>query len=130
MTVCRPDCGQCCDPVMLPYTRMEAITDPRIPLADRQWAERYLTAMPVKDALSKAPYLRGRLMADAEGRPMQPFYFRCSALDPETRQCRVYEDRPHTCRNFPWYGGEPRADAALPPDCSYREDLIQIVPKP
>ena len=111
---------------MLPYNRMEALTDERIPLADRQWAERYLTAMPVKEALAKAPYLRGRLMADAEGRPVSPFYFRCSALNSETRQCGIYADRPRTCRGYPWYGGEVRSDAALPPTCSFRADLGEV----
>jgi len=115
---------------MLPYNRMEAITDERIPLADRQWADRYLTAMPVKEALAKAPYLRGRQMADADGTPVQPFYFRCSALDPVTRQCGIYDDRPRTCRGYPWYGREPRPDGALPLDCSFRADLIQIGAKP
>lgn len=130
MTACRPDCGQCCDPVMLPYSRMEAIFDPSIPLEERQWADRCLTAMPVKEAHLKAPWLIGRLLADRFGNPSSPFFFRCSNFDPATRQCTDYDNRPGMCRGYPWYGGQPRTDAALPPDCSYQADLIQIGPKP
>lgn len=111
---------------MLPYTRMEAITDERIPMEERQWADRCLTAMPVKEALAKAPWLRGRLLADRLGNPSSPFFFRCSNFDSDTKQCLDYDHRPDMCRGFPWYGQAPRPDGTLPPDCSFRDDLIQI----
>jgi len=112
---------------MLPYNRLEAMTDPRIPLADRQWAERCLTAMPVREALAKMPRAAGALLRDALGNLVQPFYFRCSNLDPVTRECTDYHHRPDMCRDYPWYGGEPRMDAHLPPECSFNAD-IGLVP--
>ena len=130
MTVCRDNCGQCCDPVMLPYSLLEAMFDPRIAPEDRKWAGESLSPMPVGEALAKAPWLAGRRLADSAGGEVQPFYYRCANLDPETKACAVYDDRPFTCRGYPWYGGEPRPDAALPPDCSFQADLIQIGPKP
>ena len=111
---------------MLPYNRIEAITDEAIPKAERQWADRCLSAMPVKEALAKAPWLRGRLLADRFGNPSSPFFFRCSNFDAATRQCADYDNRPDMCRGYPWYGQAPRRDAALPPDCSFKADLLQI----
>lgn len=31
-------------------------------------------------------------------------YYRCVHWDEETRLCRIYEDRPQMCRDFPGYG--------------------------
>lgn len=126
MTECLSGCGACCDPVTLPYNKLEAMTDPRLMPGDRKWATEYLTAMPYKEAMAKAPWLRGRMLAEADGTPVQPFYFRCSALDRETRRCAIYEDRPLTCRGYPWYGGEARPDATLPPACSFNADVGRV----
>lgn len=128
MTVCRPDCGQCCDPVMLPYTRIEAMTDQEIDPGQRKWAERCLTAMSTREAFAKAPWLRGRALRDRFEGFAQPFFFRCSNFDPETKRCTDYDNRPSMCRGYPWYGAPPRPDASLPPDCSFREDLIHLGP--
>lgn len=131
MTTCAPSCNAgCCSPVMLPYTVLEVMRNEAIAPEERRWAERCLTPMPMKEAMQKAPWLKGRLLTDASGRITQPFFYRCSNFDTETRKCTDYDNRPSMCRDFPWYGEEPRGGATLPPDCSYRQDLIQIGRKP
>jgi Fe-S-cluster containining protein len=115
---------------MMPYNLIEAQTDQRIPAAERTWARTALTAMPAREAYTKAPWLKGRYMVDRDGNAAMPFFFRCRHFDAETRTCLDYANRPPVCRDYPWYGMEPREDASLPPDCSYRSDLIQIGAKP
>lgn len=122
-------CGTCCDPVVLPYPHIRAMTDPALPLRDRQWAQDDLTPMSAKEALTKVPWLRGRTLVDQFGNLNLGFYFRCRQFDPETRQCRSYDDRPGTCRNYPWYNGDPSDTAALAPWCSFNTDR-GVVPEP
>lgn len=126
MTTCAEGCGSCCNPVTLPYTRIEAMMLPDIPLDQRQWAERSLTAMSPREAYELAPWLRGKKLRTAEGEMVQPFFFRCAHFDPETRRCTDYDNRPYMCRSFPWYDSEPRPDAALPPTCSFRADIGEV----
>jgi Fe-S-cluster containining protein len=133
VTVCVDGCGACCDPVSLPYTLREMLTDPAIPADQRQWAARSLTPMSPREAFRIAPWLRGRLQR-VEGRLVPTFYFRCRHFDRETRRCTDYENRPLMCREYPWYDGQVPANAALPPTCSFRADIgevpVAITPRP
>ncbi len=126
MTQCAPNCGACCDPVVLPYTRLEAMTDPRISPAERRWAQDSLSPMGDKEGYAKMPHLRRPDMVDQFGAPARPFFFRCRKFDSQTRECTDYENRPAVCRGFPWGGGPPRPDAALPLQCSFRADLGEV----
>lgn len=127
MTIaCTKDCGACCDPVLLPYGRIAAMSDPAIPKADRDWARDHLSVVSAKEGYAKHPYLKGRAMVDQFGEFMLPVFYRCDLFDTETRRCTDYDNRPGTCRNYPLYGGtEVAANAALPPGCSYVELKIK-----
>lgn len=130
MAICN-GCGQCCNPVMLPYTHIRAITDQRIPEEGRRWARDALVPMTHREAFARQPWMRGRVLRDQFGQFLiYPNFFRCLRYDAEAKRCSDYDNRPSTCRGYPWYGEAPRPDAALPPDCSYKEDLIQIGRKP
>jgi Fe-S-cluster containining protein len=58
-------------------------------------------------------------------------HWTCDAFDPETRLCTAHDERPHTCRGFPWYGKDPTfevAKRALPTRCSFWADVPTPVP--
>ena len=61
-----------------------------------------------------------------------PTRFECSSFDRETRLCTIYDDRPHVCRDYPWYGpspSDPRYDGQIGPEdflplrCSFWADV-------
>jgi len=56
-----------------------------------------------------------------------PRFWACDLLDPVTRRCTDYDNRPQPCRGYPWYDAPPRRDAQLSPRCSYRADIGQPV---
>lgn len=115
---------------MLPYNWIEATTDPSIPEEMRRWTERSLTRMSRREAYTLAPWLKGKQLRDQFGVLLEPNFFRCAHFDRETKRCTDYHHRPDMCSGYPWYDNEPRPDAALPPGCSFRDDLIQIGAKP
>lgn len=59
------------------------------------------------------------------------WYYTCDQYDAETKRCLAHETRPAICRNFPWYGGEPRLGVITPwPKCSYWSDVpYELWPK-
>lgn len=126
MTECISGCGACCDPVVLPYTRLEAMRDPTISAEERRWASDALQPMGDKEGYAKMPHLRNRAMADQFGVPARVFFFSCRHLDQETRRCNDYENRPAVCRGFPWQGQAPRPDAGLPLQCAFRADIGEV----
>ena len=128
MTTCN-GCGCCCDPVVMPFTQAEAV---RMPLSEldpvhRRWILNDLTPMPYREGIAKAPWLRGQLMATADGTGVTPFFFRCRWFDQDSRSCTNYENRPEVCSGYPWSGEPPRPDAALPPACSFNADVGRAV---
>ncbi len=133
MTTCAENCGACCDPVTLPYTLLEAMSHPQIPVDQRTWAARSLIPMSPREAFAIAPWLRGKLQRDGD-RLVSAFYFRCRHFDRETRRCTDYENRPAMCRDYPHYGGQVPLGASLPPTCSFRADIgevpVAITPRP
>lgn len=130
VTSCPPDCGACCDPVVLPYTREEVLRAPwLLDPADRAFVIDALTPVRRRDGLRRASYLSAGVTV--MGRPGSPestvlawsFFYDCRHFDPETRRCTNYDNRPPLCRDFPWYGDPPDPSKALPTECAYRADL-------
>lgn len=123
--------GACCDPVVLGFTKLEA-SRMELDARTRRWVLEDLTPMPGREARAKAPQLfTGRQMFQADGTPILfPMVYRCRHLDPDTKLCTNYADRPDQCRDFPRYG-DPlvRPDAVLPATCVYRTDQ-GLTPEP
>jgi Fe-S-cluster containining protein len=47
----------------------------------------------------------------------------CKKFDKTTRKCTAHNDRPQLCRNYPWYGKEPkRGDTTMGGRCSFLVD--------
>lgn len=81
-----------------------------------------------REALAKAPHMRGVELVDQDGQPvLYPFFYSCPSFDLETRRCTDYDNRPPVCRGYPWYDRGPSLATSLPPECSYREDIGQPV---
>jgi Fe-S-cluster containining protein len=47
----------------------------------------------------------------------------CNVYDPVNKRCTDHENRPHTCRDFPFYGKEPRHVDHRYMQCSYWLDV-------
>lgn len=130
-------CGSCCDPVILPYTQIElrqGATPYDVDPEEREWVLNDLTPMRVKEAKAKEPWLfdRSRPKLGQLGEDMA-FYFSCRHFDPMTRRCTNYENRPLPCHSYPWYGARPNPFTALPPTCSFNEDIgvpVVLITKP
>lgn len=90
-------CGDCCDPVPLPFTKAEARRRNLHP-SERRWVLTRLRRISRAEALRRRPSL-----SPATGR----FYYECRDFDPVARRCMAYETRPPVCRNYPWYGNDP-----------------------
>jgi Fe-S-cluster containining protein len=52
----------------------------------------------------------------------------CKMFDTETRMCNAHGDRPPVCSGYPWYGGKPKRDADLSPQCSFNADIKTMLP--
>jgi len=129
-TVCN-SCGSCCDPVVLPYTKLDAMTDYMLPERTRRWVIDDLTPMSRRDVLNREPWLLDRstrLSVSPDGGDLfVPYFYSCRWFDKAERRCTNWEDRPDPCRAYPWDDGPPQPTAALPPTCSYRADIGQPV---
>ncbi len=127
MTECN-GCGSCCDPVMLPYGKLEAVRWAMDP-ADRRWTLEDLTLMSHKEVKAKDPEFYAAVMDIDRKLSLngdRPFFFSCKNFDEQTRECRIYEKRPPACRDYPWRGKAPRK-TPLPSSCSFRADIGQPV---
>jgi len=136
-------CGDCCDPVILPYSKFEAQTmhpmHRKELFTEREWRwlMEELEPMPRKEGLAKAPYLgAGVTYGRVAGQEIVLYshFYRCSNFDVETRSCTSYHDRPEVCSEFPWYGAQPNPTKAISPRCSYNEDLgrevaVELTPR-
>lgn len=138
MTTCN-GCGCCCDPVTLPYNQQElrlGQTPYDVTEDERRWVLDDLVPMSRRVAKTKAPWYFGQAVMGANPGEDMAFFYSCRNFDAETRQCRIYDDRPFACRHYPWYGGDPQPGAALPHPCSFREDIgqtvvpLELIPKP
>jgi Fe-S-cluster containining protein len=49
-------------------------------------------------------------------------YYTCDAFDPVTRLCTAHNERPDTCRGYPWYDAGT-ATHELPSRCSFWHDV-------
>lgn len=118
-------CGCCCHPVSLPYTQREyaQLLPGTIDEEDRQFVLSELRQLKKREGLALAPWLRGHMLADKHGQPVDVVFYECKHFDVETRRCTNYENRPGMCRDFPWYDGVPRRQAALAPYCSFNADV-------
>lgn len=131
MTDCN-GCGCCCDPVVLAHSLLEVrqMLPGEIDAADKVWILDALTPLTRRQVGAKVEYQRpppGVVLVDAVGRPQEPNYYACRHFDPIARSCTNYEHRPPVCRGYPWHGGPPRRDSALPFECSFRADIGQEV---
>lgn len=128
-------CGACCNPVTLPMTQLEAAKNSSISPDEKFWITQILVPITRSDAKERAPHLfsHGKRVVDDKGRPVPIHYYVCGWYDEETKLCTNHEGRPDTCRGYPWYGDAPKSNAALPPTCSFREDIgqpVALIPKP
>ncbi len=130
MTECN-GCGSCCDPVVLPYTPLDAAEDYTLDDRTRQWVMYDLKPMSRRQVLEREPWLLDkstRLSASPDGGDLfVPYFYSCRWFDPAERSCTNWNDRPAPCRAYPWGDAEPVKTAALPPSCSFRADIGQPV---
>ena len=139
MTECN-GCGDCCDPVAIIYSQelVRRLTPKqrRTLLAARsvRWILEELVPIPFDVGMAESPHLTsGKTTVEVEGFgtvTIGTHFYRCTNLDPETRRCNAYDDRPPECSGYPWYDGTPDAyDASmkratpLPARCSFNADL-------
>jgi len=128
-------CGACCDPVSLPFTQSEMAQATDVPLDIKRWVLYDLTPMSGREAKAKEPWIFAHNIVAHRTDESIPFFYRCRHFDPEQRVCTAYEQRSSACRDYPWGDKAPNPNAALPPSCSFREDIgkpveVRLVAKP
>lgn len=125
-------CGACCEVVPLSYTQSEAqglALRGEVSWEEARWVVEDLVPISRRVVKESQPfYLQQNvipppdlLFAGEVG--ILPYFYTCTKWDPETRLCTDYENRPPPCRKYPWYDEGPNPAKALPPTCSYREDV-------
>ena len=105
MARCAPDCGACCDPVLLSFP-LESMDGPSAPFAREHWTE----------------------IPDHPKPPGIASVVRCDAFDSATRKCTAYAVRPPICSGFPWYGDPPDRARQLSPACTFQADVRTVLP--
>jgi Fe-S-cluster containining protein len=112
-------CGDCCDPVWLPYGEemiidalaADKIGQPSSLGEDAQWVAHHMKP------LNPQPVARA-------GAAQGSTAWACDALDQVTRLCTAQSLRPPMCRGYPWYDRTAGTTAdALLPGCSHHWDL-------
>lgn len=81
---CTPNCGACCDPVLLQELAVDRIF---------AFGPAGAQATALRDMLEP-------LSTASDGQVR----LRCIHYDAAARACTNYEGRPPMCRDFPWYG--------------------------
>jgi len=130
MTSCN-QCGSCCNPVTLPFTKSEAARAKHLDPATRNWILNDLSPMRPRDVIAAGEgwiYDRRKILGSvtAPGEALI-FTYSCRHFDPETRLCTNHENRPPGCRTYPWRDGRPDPTAALPPTCEFHKDVGRSV---
>lgn len=135
MTDCN-NCGGCCDPVMLPYSRIQAETaGPDMDPLNRRWVLEDLTPISRREGMARSPYVKDGLTILGDQRTGEAhwfwsFFYDCKHYDAENKRCTNYENRPPICRDYPWYDGGVDTQKALPLECSFRADQDALPKKP
>lgn len=126
-------CGRCCDPVVLHASQLQVglsfPTDDAETEANREFILTHLHPMNRREGLRLADYLTaGVTVMGLPGTPgsevfVWSMFYSCDFYDRDTKQCGAYDRRPPMCSGYPWYGEPPDPRKAIPPECSYLEDI-------
>lgn len=128
------ECGACCDPVVSPVSPQQltnGVVDEVFGPQQARWMRDHLTPIrPRREGLAKVrDWNSGMTEWLLRGEPviLLSWFYRCDLFDEDTRRCIDWDHRPAMCRGYPWYDDGPDERKALPPTCSYREDIGQPV---
>lgn len=134
MTAACNGCGACCSPVTLSMSQEDVRRKlpGQLDARTRRWILEELTPISRREGKARAPWVGGGMtLKNGRYSPDYSFFYECKNFDPVTRLCAAYDDRPEVCSGYPWYQAAPNPGAALPPYCSYREDIGKSVePQP
>lgn len=125
-------CGRCCDPVVLGFGPDDVRRNPQVLSADDvRWILNDLTLIGRREGLAKADYLTqgGWTYVTSPllgAQLIMSYFYRCRRFDAETRSCAIYDNRPRTCREYPWGDEPPDPKHVLPPECGYLVDVGRV----
>jgi Fe-S-cluster containining protein len=131
-------CGACCEEIYIPTDAVTLMADtfpepasdagppdPSREVARKVWAE--IRAGEARDhQFFRAhwhPVMDGTAQRSREVQGRRRFAYTCDAFDPARRLCTAHDDRPLTCRRYPWYGEPPVVTAIRFAQCSYWHDI-------
>lgn len=133
-------CGKCCQAIVLNVSReeieqMASVQDYLSGKIDRTdlWNDDpifiYLNWTPIstEDALRINPHIQTWFDAwEKSGQTRKWHFYKCSKLT-EDNKCGVHDERPRVCREFPWYGKQPRISELFYADnCGYKIDIENL----
>lgn len=138
MTVCKPNCGKCCDPVTFNITAWYRMIYEHGDGERARYAESVAAGQMEQ---GNADYqLRNVDFINKHWTPQRDqdlwsnlVLLQCDKFDHETRTCTAYEDRPPICSDYPFYGADPgiKGTRWLLEGCSFIEDVPVVwVEKP
>lgn len=111
MTTCAK-CGDCCEAIYIGTTKT-AVTQAQRGSEDEVFIRKHWRRISRREAALR------RGVTATHG----PYYV-CLKFDRTTRLCTAHDERPPACRNYPWYGNEPRIPAiAAYKRCSFWHDI-------
>jgi len=95
-------CGNCCDPIMMPKSRQDIEAALKSGQIKSRRAKRDLMFM-LRNWTWTGEYSHKWIA----GQETFSHHVQCAKFDRETRLCGAHEQRPFTCRGFPFYDHDP-----------------------
>ena len=116
-------CGMCCEVLPLDVNRQKMermrLNASADAFRDLEFMLRHFHRISRTEAFKRNPFFRAR--GTRKG-----VYYTCDQYDAQNHLCLAQENKPRTCSEFPWYGGDPaeRVSHLKPfPRCSYWHDV-------
>jgi Fe-S-cluster containining protein len=79
----------------------------------------------LREALSINPHLHTWVSIGEY--PESSYFYKCLMFDPDTNLCKVNDNKPDVCKNYPWYRNGPRKPFKFYSlDCGFYKDIENL----
>lgn len=107
-------CGKCCEVICLGVDQLQLMKSARHG-GDGEFAFDNFKMITREEALKINPYLKKWFDRGVA----KHYTYICKQYDKENKKCKIYENRTHLCKNYPWYNGVRANESFYTENCGY-----------